>query len=122
MFTEPATLTEAVDRVNTAYFFQSPLAEPDRLALANWIAARQGQGYSYFGLPGLTDNDTVEGVRLFTGEKLDSGVSSRHILGQEGLRALCLLDVHTPFVQRALAAAETQMTPRLLECPTQGKY
>lgn len=122
MFAEPATLTEAVDRVNAAYFYQTPLTETDRQALASWIAARQGQGYSYSGLPGLTDQDKVDGVRLFTGEKVAYAASARHVLGEEALRALRLLDVHTPEVMQALAASERQMTARLLEWSTPGKY
>ena len=101
MFAEPATLTEAVDRVNAAYFYQTPLTETDRQALASWIAARQGQGYSYNGLPGLTDQDKVDGVRLFTGEKLAYAASARHVLGEEALRAMRLLDVHTPEMMQA---------------------
>jgi len=122
MFTEPASLSEAVDRLEAAYFFQAPLPEGERQALASWIAARQGQGYAYNGLPGLTEADKINGVRLFSGEKVTYGARARHVMGEEALRVLHLQKARSPSEELALAEVESKMAQRLQAYPSPGFF
>lgn len=53
-----------------------------------WVLARQGLQGSYFNLFMPTNQDLSQGVRLPTGERMQSDAATRHILGEEALRTV----------------------------------
>ncbi|MCC7146622.1 MAG: hypothetical protein IT443_09265 [Phycisphaeraceae bacterium] len=97
-----ATLSEAVDIVNEAAFFDRTLPATRRKELARWIAGRQGLPRGYGGLFAPTKRDFREGLRFFTGESVNTGAGTAHILGEEACRALILLNVKDKPIREAL--------------------
>jgi hypothetical protein len=99
-----SSVARTVDAINDALFEGRELPAHERMHMAKWLAARQG-------LPGAYANTFAgfeaerKGVRVFTGELMTSA-SARHILGEESMRALRLLDVSDAEVQAALARAD----------------
>lgn len=119
----PDSLALTLDTVDEAYFFQWPLTESQREQTAGWIASRQGLPGSYANMFAPTENDFKEGVRLFTGERVQSRVGTSHILGEEACRALILLDVADADVGNALERASLGMMSRLASTPSiSGMY
>ncbi|MBI1731024.1 hypothetical protein HY229_00810 [Candidatus Acetothermia bacterium] len=84
-------------------------AKPDVDAALKWLLSRQAGPGSYrerksasFFAPTASD---IESLRLPTGERLTSGASNKHILGEETLRALVLWKKRAePETRNALAA------------------
>jgi len=111
---DESSLARTVDGVNAALFYGADQSRAEQGDAANWIASRQGLPGSYADMFAMTDSDRAEGVRLFTGDALGSGVGARHILGEEACRALLLLNVRQAPVRRALKRATAGMTERLL--------
>jgi hypothetical protein len=107
------SLSSAVDIANERLFFGSAFSETERSELSEWIARRQGVEYAYGELFGLNEQDRLQGVRLFTGERIAYGASARHVLGEEALRVLKLMDVHSVEVVSSIKRAEEYMTQRL---------
>ena len=109
----PASLGATLDALNEAFFYSQPLTKSQRLRAAEWIAGRCGKPDSYAGMPAPTKKEVTEGAYLFTGEKLRTAASTRHVLGEEACRAMILLGVSTPTVRDALKAATSGMMHRL---------
>jgi hypothetical protein len=107
------SLAETLDAVNDALFHQRHLTEPNRKELAVWIAQRRGKPGSYAGMFAPTDEDLRNGVRVYTGELIESGAAIRHILGEEACRALILLSVEDKPVKESLQRATDGMLSRL---------
>jgi hypothetical protein len=114
------SLTDTVDAINEVFFAGGKLAKADRLEAARWIAARQGLPRSYAGMFAPTERDFREGVRVFTGERMRTGAGTAHVLGEEAMRALILLDVPDRAVQAALARAPEGMNARLRDAEARG--
>jgi len=95
-------LSQALDNFNEAFYSGKPLSADERKKLANWLASRQGLEHSYAGMVTPTTQDYKNGVTLFTGEKIDMRASIGHIMGEEALRTLYLLDVNTSAVKKAI--------------------
>ena len=68
----PKSLAATIDTLNEAFFFGRKLSRSQRIEAAAWIASRQGEQGSYWGLPAPTKTD-FDGIRLFTGEKINAG-------------------------------------------------
>ena len=123
-----SSLADVVDDVNESLFLGRPLALAERRRIAKWIADRQGQPGSYWGMPAPTEKDFAKGARLFTGETLRSRAGTAHILGHEACRALLLLEVRDRTVQAALDRATQGMVGCLRRCeagvgrPWRGEY
>jgi hypothetical protein len=109
----PDSLALTLDALNEAYFFQRPVSESHKEQAAEWVAGRQGKPGSYANMFAPTDDDYSGGIRLFTGERVHSKAATGHILGEEGCRALILLEVHSTGVDDALRRASLGMTSRL---------
>ena len=89
---DETSLTATVDAVNAAFFYGEKTTAADRQKAARWIASRQGLPGSYGDMFAMTEGDSAEGVRIFTGQEVGSGGGARHVLGEETCRALRLLD------------------------------
>jgi hypothetical protein len=120
---EFASLALVLDEVNDANLFGTPLPAKRRREIAIWLAGRQGLPGSYADMFAPTPDDYANSF-LFTGEPIASRAATEHILGEEAMRALVLLDIHTPAVAAALSRARDGMETRLAAVPTQpvGKY
>lgn len=100
-----SSLAATIDAVNEATFFGKMPPKPERREAARWIASRQGLPGSYAGMFAPTEKDRAAGLRLFTGERIDTDAGVGHILGEEACRALLVLDVDDPMVREALSRA-----------------
>lgn len=121
---DETSLAATLDALNDAFFNGRPLPTRQRQSLARWLAGRCGQPGSYEFMPAPTAQDFAAAPRLFTGEALTSRGGTACKLGNEGCRALILLDVHTRAVDGALQQAERQMAARLDDAdgPRGGYY
>jgi len=109
------SLGRTLDAVNEEMFYGRTIPKAERVAVAKWIAARQGMELSYAEMPAPTRRDIAEGCRVFTGEKMRKGGGAAHILGEEACRAVILLDVRDASVRSALQRAAAGMLERLDE-------
>jgi hypothetical protein len=107
----PTSLSDTVDSVNEAIACGQKISPSARKAVARWIASRQGLQGAYANTFAGFESERQDGIRLFTGERVNSA-SARHILGEEACRALLQLDVHDEDIRHALARA----TEGLLQC------
>lgn len=85
-------------------FDRRPLAASQRKQVARWIASRQGLPGAYAGTFATFAAEREKGIVVFTGERITSA-SARHIMGEEGCRALRLLRVRDAAVSAALGRA-----------------
>ncbi len=106
----PFSLAETVDNISDTLFFGKKLTKAQRAEAARWIAGRQGLKGSYAKMFAPTELDFQQGAKLFTGERLSSRASTAHVLGEECLRVLKLLDVDDAMVVDAFHAARDSMT------------
>jgi hypothetical protein len=118
MLIDKASLSQTVDAINAAYFAKRPLAAADRGQAARWIAGRHGLPGAYGGTFAGFPAERVNGIVLFTGERIMSA-SARHILGEEASRALRQLRVRDATVNRALESADRGLM-RCLERAAEG--
>lgn len=109
----PSSLAAAIDNVNEAFFSGRALSLAERRCLAKWISGRQGLAGSYAEMPAPTSKDFQQGIRFFTGERVNSRAGTAHILGEEACRALILLNVTDKPVQAALDRATAGLVERL---------
>jgi len=118
------SLAATLDAFNEALFWGRKIPQRDRAALARWLAGRCGQPGSYESMPAPTAQDFAGKPLLFTGESLSTRAGMACKLGNEGCRALILLDVRTHAVADALQQAEAHMTARLdpADGPCGGYY
>ena len=121
---DETSLAATLDAVNEALFDGRALPQRQRQTLAGWLAARCGQPGSYEFMPAPTPKDLATRPLLFTGEPLTTRAGTACKLGNEGCRALILLDVKTRAVSDALQQAEAHMTARLdpADGPRGGYY
>ena len=106
-----------LDLVSASLFFNQPIPNSQRVAVANWIVGRQGLPGAYADTFAPTDKDT-RGIQLFTGEPVRSRVGTAHILGEESCRVLALLGVKSKPVKDALHRAVCGLSPRIEEWDT----
>ncbi len=106
-------LGDTVNSVNTTFLTGGSIPPDDARAIARFIASRQGLPGCYPGLfapmPGELDTPYV----LFTGEPTSTGAAGRHILGEECLRILRILNYRDPDVTAAIDRAQTGFAAQL---------
>ena len=109
------SLGKTLDAINYALFLKK--RSPRRKPVEKQDGSQEDRGLptSYAGMFAPTDEDYIEGVRLFTGERISSRVGTGHILGEEACRALLLLDVGLGDEENALEQAMHCMELRLRE-------
>lgn len=118
----PNSLAQTLDRVNEALFYGKSLPKPQREEVARWIASRQGLPRSYAGMFAPTEGDFKKGIRLFTGERIQTRAGTAHILGEEACRVLILLGASGKAVGKALQRASAGMIDRLRYEKSPGIY
>jgi hypothetical protein len=121
-------LSQAVDETNDAALLGKPLSATRRKTLAMFIAKRQGLPGSYGGLFAPVGDEIAGGYVVFTGERMRAGAGADHILGEEALRALLLLERQAPparsrtLASEALRRATEAMEERLSTHPFPALY
>ena len=101
---DPKSLIVTVDRFNAAEM-AGTLAEIDDMdPLVEWTSARLGTPDAYAGSFGMTPADWKRPFHLFTGEPLKTDASRAHIIAEETLRMLLLIEETTG---RTIEARET---------------
>lgn len=109
------SLSATVDAVNEHLFFGKSIKENDKVEIIAWISSRQGIRGSYCDMFAPTDSDFLEGIKLFTGERMTSKGGSAHVLGEETSRALRLLGAKDKTSKEALGKADQGMRKKLKE-------
>ena len=87
------SLYKTLDNLNQRFLNNEQLTLKERTEVAHWISGRQGLKGTYAGMPAPSEID-FRGIKLFTGEYINSIASIGHILGEESLRALYLLNIN----------------------------
>jgi hypothetical protein len=119
--THGLSVSAAIDELNDALLFGPALSPTRSERLGRFLAGRQGLPGSYAGLFAAVGEELAEGYRTFTGERMRSGGGARHILGEEALRALVLLErtggteAGVALMREALARGTEEMGRRLLK-------
>jgi hypothetical protein len=91
----PESLQETLWRLEEVrHGFRSKSTADVQEAL-EWVLTRQGLHRSYFNLFMPTNQDLSEGVRLLTGERMLSDAGTRHVLGEEALRAVIVWNLRS---------------------------
>lgn len=85
------SLAETVDNVNEAFFYGNKISKSEANEIINWLRTRLGTEYSYNGSFGITNRDFNSKIYTFTGERLSSPASMRHIMAEETSRVLVQL-------------------------------
>lgn len=102
------SMVETVNAVNQALLLGQVIPAVEALQISRFIASRQGMPGSYGGLFGPADGEALTGYRLFTGDpEMITNASARHILGEEALRILRVLNVPDAEVKTAIEKAQT---------------
>ncbi len=101
------SMVATVNAVNRALLFGQVISPGQALQISRFIAGRQGAPGSYDGLFGPAEGETLTPYRLFTGDsEMITSASARHILGEEALRILRVLDVADAEVKAAVERAQ----------------
>lgn len=85
------SLAETIDNVNEAFFYGKKISKKDADVIIDWIRTRLGTEYSYKRSFGITHRDLNSKIYTFTGERLSSPASMRHIMAEEASRVLIQL-------------------------------
>ncbi len=83
MLVQSNSLAATLDAVDEALFYDRTLPEVDVDETARWLAGQQVRSGKWAGMFAPTDLDYDHGVRLFTGEKLQTRLAARNILTTE---------------------------------------
>lgn len=81
--------------------------------LVEWISSRLGQAGSYAGSFAMTDKDWERTFKLHTGEKLTTKAVRSHVMAQETMRILRIMEQQTGKYIDALHTSEVRLTERI---------
>jgi hypothetical protein len=90
------SLSSTLDNLNHHFFENIKLSASEKKNVAKWISQRQGLSGSYWNMFAPTSSD-FNGIKLFTGELVNTRAGISHILGEESCRALYLLGISDSF-------------------------
>lgn len=88
---EPSSLSGTLDRVDDALFYGRAIPNDEALDVVRWIATRFGEPSAYGKTFGITEQDELRTLHVYTGESL-RGASLRHIHAEEACRVLTILN------------------------------
>jgi hypothetical protein len=114
------SLGATINALNEAHLFGDAISKPVARQISEFIAGRQGLPGSYFGLFAPIEGELEAPFRLFTGEPIATSASARHILGEESLRLLKVLDGKSAPVQLAIGRAQENLEGRFAEAKRRG--
>lgn len=107
------SLSITLDNLNQLFFDNVPIPVSEKKSVAKWIAGRQGLPGSYWNMFAPTTSD-FKGIKLFTGEIVNTRAGLSHILGEESCRALYLLGIKES--NEALKAAQLGLKSAMKNC------
>lgn len=116
-----ASLYKTLDNLNQIFLDNRVITSAERNKVSKWITERQGLKGSYANMFAPSVSDFKE-IILFTGDKLTSKASIAHILGEESLRALSLLNVKDKKVDAATEKARSGLNSLLKKNYRLGNY
>jgi hypothetical protein len=100
------SLAGTIDNINERLFYNETIPDKEKEDTSFWIMEQRGKKGAYTKkMFTPTEDDFQEGIRLFTGEKVTSQAAISHILGEESIRALILMDIDKPEVKNAAMEA-----------------
>ncbi len=111
----PSSMEKTLDSLNDAFFYGKKLTKSQKKEAAEWIAGRVDEPRGYHGLPAPTPADFNSPVKVFTGEQVKSMAATSHILGEEAVRALLILDVRNRKTEAGFNAVESWIDRKLSE-------
>lgn len=118
---DTSSLFRTLDNLNHLILFSENISDENRTNTAQWISGRQGLNGAYAGMFAPTDTD-YKGIRLFTGDLLNSKASIGHILGEESIRALYLLNADDIKIKNTLSKAKFGINEVLQRNYKAGNY
>lgn len=118
----PISLWDTVDHINHSYYFRESIPTKRKRELATWIADRMDEKEGYFGLFAPTPHDFENTVCTYTGEPVTSKAGKAHLLGEEALHSLVLLNVHNTHVDKAKEVAVNIIHDIMLQNEVEGKW
>ncbi len=96
------SLSQTLDNVNDRLFFGRKVSRSEAEDVSEYISSRFGLPGSYCGLFAPSTEDIAGNVHFFTGEPIKSRASISHILSEESMRVLKLLNAKRAKPKRAL--------------------
>jgi hypothetical protein len=109
------SLGDTINRIYHAELFGQNISSKDKKELTEWMLDRAGQKGSYSGLSAPTLSDFKQGATLFTGEKLTTGASTAHILGEDALSIMHRWNITDTSLQSAFSKLEFQWREKMNE-------
>ncbi len=113
------TLSAIVDEVNDKRLFGKEHCCGRRVKLCRTVSDQQGQPGSYGQLFAPVGNEIADGYRFFTGERITTRAGASHILGEEALRALVIMQPKSQHGQKAIGRAADWVSKRLHQSETE---
>ena len=111
------SLSTTLDNLNQLFFDNVPIPVSEKKSVAKWIAGRQGLPGSYWKMFAPTASD-FKGIKLFTGEFVNTRAGLSHILGEESCRALNTLGVNE--TMESVEAAQKGLQSAIKHCREVG--
>jgi hypothetical protein len=106
------SLIQTVDSFNEAVFFGYPWQQEAKTVMT-WLSGQLGKPGAYAGSLALTPPDWKREFRVFTGEPVSTRAARSHILAEEGLRVLTIIESKTGIGGEARAVAEKLLGDRI---------
>jgi len=116
------SLASTIENINQVYFYKKDFKKYDVDETVKWILTRYKTEYSYNGSFGITVNDWNSDLRTFTGERLTSPASLRHIHAQEAGRALNILKKYTSLKMPELDESNKKFIKIFINNEKAGKH
>lgn len=117
-----SSLASTIDNVNNVYFYKNDFKDLDIDDTVKWILMRYNTEHSYNGSFGITDKDHKSHLKTFTGERLTSPASLRHIHAQEAGRALNILKKYTSVKMPELEESNKKFIKIFMSDEKKGKH
>lgn len=115
------SLAQTIDNVNEAFFYRKKISKSEANDITRWICSRFNTEYSYNGSFGLTSKDMKSKIYTFTGERLSSPASLRHIMAEEASRVLIQLSEITGKKINELEQSSQRLIKNIKYSWTEGK-
>jgi hypothetical protein len=117
--TEAPTLARTICAINDLWLLRSDLSRLEAMKFEACLVEQQGLPGSYAGvLFAPVDQELAEGYRMPTGEVVRTRAGAVHVMGEEALRALILLNPETWLGKMTIHQASAGMERRLVSSET----
>lgn len=119
---DKTSLANTIDNVNEALFYNEKISKSEAKEIVKWISSRLNTEYSYNGSFGITAKDFKSNkIYTFTGERLSSPASMRHIMAEEASRVLRQLSEITGAKIPALEESDKRLLKGIKASEAEGK-